>query len=519
METSEKRRSLFIPSIADIIFISIMLYLTFASNSGLLADGDTGYHVRAGEYILETHSIPKEDIFSYHTPALKWTAHEWLSEVIMAFAHRLFGLTGVVILFIVVISALYYLLFRTAQRYNKNILTAVIVVLLVIASSQIHWLARPHIFSLFIFFIWYYLLDLHQYQNRNYLYITPFIMLPWVNLHGGYIIGIILTGIYLTANLLKIFISQEKERSDHKIKTKRLGLTLIASTFVALINPYGYKILIFPFKLTSNKFIVDHVTEFMSPNFHEPMFFTYLLILTIALLAVSQKRFNIIEIILLSLFTYMSLFSARYIPYFGIIVFPILVKQADLLVGQLEGRFINFFKKRAERIASVDSSSKGYLWPIAALVIIIIVWIGGKIEFVFDEKSKPVAAVEFLKKEHIKGNMFNNDEFGDYMIYEAWPEYSVFFDGRSDMYGTEKMKEYFNLSGIEPEFDSVIDKYDISWIFFNSKSALSQYLLVREDWKLIYSDKVANIFLKDIPENSELIKKYKNATPVVNSEE
>jgi hypothetical protein len=84
MNTSKKKVSLVIPSIADILFISILFYLSFVGTKGLLGDGDTGYHIRAGEFIIDTLSVPKHDMFSFLTPPLPWTAHEWLSEVIMA---------------------------------------------------------------------------------------------------------------------------------------------------------------------------------------------------------------------------------------------------------------------------------------------------------------------------------------------------------------------------------------------------------------------------------------------------
>lgn len=73
-----------IPSISDIIFISVFLYLSLSIGNSLLNDGDTGYHIRAGDYIIENLSIPKKDLFSYHYPPFPWTAHEWLSEVVMA---------------------------------------------------------------------------------------------------------------------------------------------------------------------------------------------------------------------------------------------------------------------------------------------------------------------------------------------------------------------------------------------------------------------------------------------------
>ena len=104
MKNSRKYISFLTPSIADIFFLAIFLNLSFSVGNGLLNDGDTGYHIRAGEYIINTLSIPRQDIFSFHTPTLPWTAHEWLSEVIMAFIHGAFGLTGIVIFFSFIIS-------------------------------------------------------------------------------------------------------------------------------------------------------------------------------------------------------------------------------------------------------------------------------------------------------------------------------------------------------------------------------------------------------------------------------
>jgi hypothetical protein len=112
MNRTKKISSFLIPSIVDIIFISLFLLLAFSAGKDLLGDVDTGYHIRAGEYILNTFSIPKDDIFSFITPTLPWTAHEWLSEVIMALVHKAFGLTGVALFFAFIISLVYYLLYK-----------------------------------------------------------------------------------------------------------------------------------------------------------------------------------------------------------------------------------------------------------------------------------------------------------------------------------------------------------------------------------------------------------------------
>jgi len=191
----------------------------------------------------------------------------------------------------------------------------------------------------------------------------------------------------------------------------------------------------------------------------------------------------------------------------------ILVKQTDAIVKQSDSKILAFLKRRAERIDSVDVLARGHLWLFTSVFLVIIFLMSGKIVHRFDEDAKPVAAVEFLRKEHIPGNMFNNDEFGDYMIYAAWPEYKVFFDGRSDMYGAERIKEYYKLTNIEPGWQDILKKYDINWVIYDDKSTLSQFLLQRDDWKLIYADKVANIFIKNKTENLVWIEKYRNIKP------
>ena len=176
----------------------------------------------------------------------------------------------------------------------------------------------------------------------------------------------------------------------------------------------------------------------------------------------------------------------------------------------MNGQFIDFLKRRSNNIALIDRSAKGCFWPIVGVLVVCISGAYGKVVHSFDEKTKPVAAVEFIKRENLKGNMFNNDEFGDYIIYAAWPRYKVFFDGRSDMYGSSKIKEYLKLTRVQPGWERIMEKYDISWVIYNAKSALSSVLLERKDWQLIYSDKVANIFVKNTPENQPIIERYPN---------
>ncbi len=466
---------------------------------------------------MQTHSIPKYDFFSFSPPSLEWINTEWLSDVIMALIYKAYGLTGVVIFFAFLISFIFYVLFfKIIRQYNVNIVFATLVTLIITTLSQTHLLARPHIFSWIFILIWYYILDSFWYEQRNYLYLLPPIMLLWVNLHGSFVLGFILIAIYLLGTVINILRATDKSLSIRQAKL--LGLTVLACLLISLINPYTYRILLYPFELVSNKFVLDHIQEFMSPNFHEAegIILDLFLLLTIAVFAVSTKRLNLIELMLTLFFTHMALYSARNTVYFSIIIAPILAKHAESLLKESNGRLANFIKKSADNISPTDASARGYVWVVLVIVVIVIGASTGKVQYRFDEKKKPVDAVEFLKKENLKGNMFNNDEFGDYIIYSAYPQYKVFIDDRiGAAYENERFKEYLKVAYLEPGWDCVLRKYNIDWIIFDNDSILSRFLIENKDWHLIYSDKVANIFVRNIPGNQDLIKRYPNVKPVM----
>lgn len=498
-----------IPSLSDVLFIPILLYFALSPAEKLLGDGDTGYHIRAGDYILHNFTIPKADIFSYHTPAIPWTAHEWLSEVLMSVMHQAGGLTAVVTVFSIIISACALLFYRFARSEGHNIFLVILASIAFIALSQVHSLARPHIFSLIILLVWYKLLDDFQYRDIDRLNLLPFITIIWVNLHGGFIIGLTILGVYFAGNLAAYYIERSEWINSAGEKAKRTGIVLGLSILSCLINPTGYRILLFPFKLISDKFIMDSTNEFLSPNFHEFHPFKYLLLLMIIVFAYSKKKPNLVEIVLSVLFTSMSLYSIRYIPLFAVIVIPIILRYVNNDYLDHFPGIEAFFKQRTNNISAIDEMSRG-AWKVLSIILVICLAVQGGITHAFNPEKKPIRAIEFLKKNPIYGNMFNDDEFGDLVIYEASQQYKVFIDGRLDMYGAGKLNEYCQMLSASLNMDELFNKYKINWCFIESDSVLARTLVRNGNWKLIYSDKIASILVKNIPLHKQLIERFPN---------
>jgi hypothetical protein len=341
-------------------------------------------------------------------------------------------------------------------------------------------------------------------------------MFFWVNLHGGFISGFILFFTYLFGNSVKFVLSRNESKKLYKQKTKALTLTLLSCLVVSLVNPYGPDTLLYPIKLISQKLIMDRIAEFQSPNFHHLLLLPskYFLLLMILLIGMLKRNLDVIEILLIIVFADMALFSQRFIPLFCIVVAPIFVRNAQWIFNQTKSRWVDVFQRKSDDMCVMDASASGYLWFVVGIIIVALAVATNRIEHKFDESRKPVEAVNFLKKVSLKGNMFNDDEFGGYIIYSAYPQYKVFIDSRIDMYGIDQFKHYLTMVYFKPGWEKIVEKYDINWAILDSGSILSRYLIERKDWRLIYSDKAANIFIRNIPENQDIIQGYGNVEPV-----
>jgi len=198
----------FLPSLTDFAFLLPLAFL-FGRMEGvqtLLSDCDTGWHIRTGDWMVANRLIPTHDVFSFSKPNGVWFAWEWLSDLLFAGLNHVGGLRAVVLLTLVLLCAVFTLLFRMAKRH-ANPLVAIGVTVLAVASSSVHWLARPHLFTLLFLLLFFLLLERVREGRPRIAGIPYFVLLPaatvlWTNLHGGFIIGILMVAIYGVGELL-----------------------------------------------------------------------------------------------------------------------------------------------------------------------------------------------------------------------------------------------------------------------------------------------------------------------------
>ena len=492
------------PSIADLIFIGLLGVLVFTPLSvKLLGDAGIGWHIRNGQQILTAHAIPRFDSFS-SSPSQPWFAWEWLYDIAVGKLEAWCGLNGVVWLTAVVIAIVFALTFRLAVARGTNLALALLLTLLAISAAMIHFLARPHVFSWLFALAWFWILDstdrpgLRCHRTR-WLWGLPLSMVLWVNVHGGFLLGFVLLGIYWLGAFWTWVTTQEARFEDSQQKIwfgqRLLQLTGVGLLSVAasLINPYGWNLHAHVYSYLTNRFLIDHIEEFQSPNFHGIVqkCFLAILLITIAALAARGRKLKISEILLLLFAVYAGLYSSRNIPVSSVLLV--------LIVGPMLPSLRSW--ALVQRMSTVDSQARGHLWPIFATVAVLLIAAnGGRVgssqwmNAHFDPKRMPVDAVNYLQQNRVNAPILSPDYWGGYLIYRRYSSYGVVIDDRHDLYGEEFLRLYLKMIHVEPGWDEFLKLHSVSCLLLPRSAPLTTVISATPGWKSVYSDNLAVVF-------------------------
>ena len=485
-----------IPRIGEILFIAIFIALIGLGPKLMNVDGDLGRHITLGDYIISSCSIPTRDVFSHTKLGDSLTPHEWLADVIFALAHRAAGLDGIVWITALIIGTVFWLVYKQSLNLSSMALLALAGTILAAAASSLHWLSRPHIFTILFTVIWTTELEKLRIGIRKNWMIFPLIMLIWVNTHGAFIAGILIWACYFTGLIL-----------DQKFSWRGIKPYLwigLSSLLVSLINPDGFGIWKTGFGFLGNRYLVSHTAEYLPPDFHQISTWPFLLliVLSVGILAISNKKLNASHVLLVSGWTAMALYSTRNIPLYAVIVVPILVTAgADYLQGnKLTGASEKFIALQS-RLMDIEKSLKSGLWSGVVVVTVGLLLMRGSTLDFQNEGNKflddvfPVQAVDWIEEKQLAGEGFNYFPWGGYLLYRIWPEKLVFIDGQTDFYGEELTRKYEKVITVSLGWEDVLKEYQVSWVLMPTQSELIQHLLELGDWDKVYQDPFSTIML------------------------
>ena len=467
------------------VFPIVLLSMVFvlAVRQSVSIDPDLWWHLKAGQQIIDTRSIPHTDDYSFTKQGSEWVAHEWLSEVIIEAIYRLSGLVGLVTIFSLIVVITLWLTYR---RCDGKPYAAGIAILLAAAASSPLFGVRPQMLTLLLASIYIVLLERFdpKEQSRRLWWLVP-LMLLWVNLHAGFALGLGLIGLYIVRAVL----------DGEWNYVRPLIIVLVVCAAVVPLNPNGFRMFSYPYETLTSPSMAAFIQEWASPDFHKITYLPLAILLlgTFAAMALSPTRARLGEIFLVLITALGALRSARHIPIFSLFAAPALAKH---LWAIARDRGWDKLLTGAEARPTGIKLLINIVLLIAPLALgVSRVWHFASHQRNYETLRNPVAAVEFLKTQRLPGPIYNRYGWGGYLIYQLYPEYRVYIDGRADVYGDAFFAEAMRAYDGAGDWATSLDRHGIKTVLISPDAPLAS--LLRNDhgkWTVVYEDHDAIIF-------------------------
>lgn len=488
-----------VPDLALLIAIFTLFFcLTlFDGPAKLFRDSDSGWHIRAGEKMLASGALPRSDPYSLLRRGEPWFAWEWGADVLMGATHRAAGLAGVALLYAGALAVCAYLWIRLQWTAGGTFLLACLFAAPMLSTSNIHWLARPHVFS------WIFLLGVLLYLERGVTHASgwvaaAFVGALWANLHASFFFGPLLVGMYACGRALTPLVW----RSDANVEWRAARNLLFIAAGLALgtfINPYGWQLHSHVASYLLDRELLVRVGEFQSFNFHAEgsaqILFTILISGAGALLSLSQR--NLPRCFVTLFLMVVALRSARALPILALLALPLAnasLTRALELAGGLQPslrRWLDGALRYSDNLRSIDRRFRG--WALAPLALLLaFAWM--RLPAVAARTGFPPGEFPVEAANHLPAGpgvrLLAPDKFGGYLIYRFNGRLPVYFDGRSDFYGSQYMKDYLQLIEVRPGWREQFDRIGFTHALLPNRYSLIP-ALEQAGWRMLYKDGTA----------------------------
>ena len=492
-----------LPDVGLAVSILTLFYclLVYDGSRRLFRDSDSGWHIRTGEAILAGAGFPRADPYSFSRAGEPWFAWEWAADVSMGIAHRMAGLWGVALLYAVAIAAATWLWFQLHWAAGGNFFIACLLASPMLSTVNLHWLARPHVIG------WLFLLGAILYLEtaagrgrlrRQAPAIVLFCAL-WANFHASFFLAPLLALVHAAGCLLGPMIWDLDRAAEWRRARWFAGAAALAA-LASLLNPYGWRLHQHLFAYLTNRELLQRVAEFQSFNFHAPGTFQILVVVAVAavggVLALGQRK--LAQALLTAGLLALALRSARGLPVAALALLPLANGAITEALRNWRdprpalGKRLDAFLAYSDRLRALDCGRNGWAAALVALVLAFL-WlqspaVAARAGFPPDEF--PVEAAAAVEKLPPDARLLAPDKFGGYLIYRFAGRRKVFFDGRSDFYGSDFMKQYVRLVEVRPGWKEQVDAWKFTHALLPTDYSLAAGL-EQAGWRRIWRDPTA----------------------------
>lgn len=462
---------------------------------------DFWWHISVGKLLWENTVFPKIDVFSHTAGTQVWDNREWFFDIVLYTVVKHFGLPGVT-LFKALVIALFALLIFTILKYftQESLLSALLAVLILLASRLIYT-ERPWIFTLLFSALFILILTHFRDRKSRLIWSLPVIMVVWVNIHPGSVVGLAIIFGFL---LDEVFYSRS---SFKKAFLSSKGFLILLSVFLTsllatLINPSAFKRFTAPFELMfGSKEYISVIQETRRPTLEAQPYFFILFVLVIFLWILHIKRTKPSHVFFLVTFGFLALSWKRNIPLFATV--------STLLLATSLQSFLNHEKLNLRRFLSEHRRKINRIVVLGLILGCLLVaksryfGIGHPLHY-FPEET-----LQYMKKNRLKGNLFNIYDWGGYIMWRAYPQYKVFIDGRGpDVYSMDIWKDYRAVERGDNNYHQILEKYKVEIILISTAEVMINLIRKLDEdprWSLVFSNLATRLYLKKDGLNADFV--------------
>lgn len=455
-----------------------------------LPDPDLWWSAAIGKQIIATRTVPTSDSHSFSAPDAPWMAYEWLGEVATGAAADLGGLRGMTILLLLLTAAFMALFYGYATLVSGNSKAALIPCAIVLPILKVFFTLRPQLIGYIFLIITLICLERFRQGKQKTLWVLPPLFLVWLNTHGSFVFGLTVFAIYWAGGLFEFEAGGILAKRWTDWQRRHMEIVFLLCVLALVVSPYGTRQAAYPMQMAFFEPVnVSHINEWQSLTFQ--FWQTKLLLGLVLVFWLAQiplrEHFQLQSVALLLLATYACFVHRRFIPFLLLIMMPL-------------------FAKMIAKWAPAYDPSIDHVALNAVLVVLIAVGLvmaipsHKKLENVIS-KRYPTKAIGYINKHNVPGPTFNQYGWGGYLIYTPNYPRKVFVDGRADFYERAGvLTDYLDIREVKANTLFLLRKYNIQSCLIYQNAPLGTMLAALPDWKEVYKDKVAAVFVHKPPQ-------------------
>jgi hypothetical protein len=499
-----------------LLAVTLLTVATIALSS--LTVFDFWWYLASGQRILETRSVPATDPFSYTAEGRPWINHMWATQVLFTLLWERWGRLALIGLKTATVVATFWVVLGTMRARGVRPLLASAVTLLAAWTGAEFWHARPQTFTYLFVAILIWLLRPGWERRPVTLVLVPALVVPWVNLHAGFVMAFLVIGIVGGGTALPLLVDPARRRAGWRVA----GLTAclgVAAAAASLLNPFGVRAILFPLEVVRSVPFMTSTIEWFPPNFHHAGFrpLELTLLLLFPAFAWGRGRLSAADVGLVLVFANLGLTSVRHVPLFAIVAAPPLA--AALGAAMAEWRRIDWARIRDAvrgRLPSLAPALTAPSMPVVAGAVLLLTavsahWAGiaqvptNPLRLDLEESRYPERTMTFIMDNRLPHQLFSVYAWGGYELWRLYPQYRMFMDGRTHVYGPDVLREFLDVVNVSPRWQVVLDKWQVQTILALRSSPLSETLLAQGGWRLVFTEREAVVFVRETDANRPLL--------------